>query len=431
MRLTIHRGAKEIGGSCVEVCSKSTRVIIDLGMPLTNERRIGSERALFTSDGIPGLVKTGLLPTINGLYSHESKDIDAVLLSHAHQDHYGLLYFINPEIPVFLSRGTKTLVDASEVFLPSKVKLKNTVEFEMWHPFTIGDLTFTPYLMDHSGFDASAFLIEGHGKRVFYSGDFRGHGRKQILFHNLKHHPVKEIDYLLLEGSMLGRGIGAFSDEESIEQGMVAAFRKKKRAAFVFCSSQNIDRLVSIFRAAKRTKQTLVIDLYTAYILDRLQAISKHIPHFTWPNIKVFYFFNHKKLLLENGHSDFVEKCQKHRIYKEEFIRNQANMVMIAKSNSAFRNLLRQMGDLNEVLGVYSMWEGYLEKNDFREPLKTQGMAFETIHTSGHAPESALQELVTAFEPKCVIPIHTFQPQRFPSLFPVVRLVADGEEIML
>jgi ribonuclease J len=40
----------------------------------------------------------------------------------------------------------------------------------------------TPYLIDHSGFDAVAYLIEADGKRLFYSSDFRGHGRKSMLF---------------------------------------------------------------------------------------------------------------------------------------------------------------------------------------------------------------------------------------------------------
>ncbi len=36
MTYTIHRGAAEIGGSCVEICSPSTRIVIDIGMPLMN-----------------------------------------------------------------------------------------------------------------------------------------------------------------------------------------------------------------------------------------------------------------------------------------------------------------------------------------------------------------------------------------------------------
>lgn len=36
MILTIHRGAKQIGGSCVELqASSGERILLDLGMPLT------------------------------------------------------------------------------------------------------------------------------------------------------------------------------------------------------------------------------------------------------------------------------------------------------------------------------------------------------------------------------------------------------------
>lgn len=34
MNLTIHRGSKEIGGSCVEVESQGQRLLIDIGLPL-------------------------------------------------------------------------------------------------------------------------------------------------------------------------------------------------------------------------------------------------------------------------------------------------------------------------------------------------------------------------------------------------------------
>ena len=48
-------------------------------------------------------------------------------------------------------------------------------------PVEIGPFRVTPYLVDHSAFDAYALLVEADGKRVFYSGDFRGHGRKRKL----------------------------------------------------------------------------------------------------------------------------------------------------------------------------------------------------------------------------------------------------------
>lgn len=38
MKLTIHRGTHEIGGSCIELEAKNTRIVLDIGMPLVDER---------------------------------------------------------------------------------------------------------------------------------------------------------------------------------------------------------------------------------------------------------------------------------------------------------------------------------------------------------------------------------------------------------
>lgn len=37
MKLTIHRGSKEIGGTCVELKSGDSRILIDFGLPLVDE----------------------------------------------------------------------------------------------------------------------------------------------------------------------------------------------------------------------------------------------------------------------------------------------------------------------------------------------------------------------------------------------------------
>ena len=39
MQVCIHRGSKQIGGSCVEVESQGQRLLIDLGLPLDAEKK--------------------------------------------------------------------------------------------------------------------------------------------------------------------------------------------------------------------------------------------------------------------------------------------------------------------------------------------------------------------------------------------------------
>ncbi len=50
MNFRIHRGTNEIGGSCVEIWTKSTRVVVDFGMPLVN-----SDKSQFDSRKLKGL----------------------------------------------------------------------------------------------------------------------------------------------------------------------------------------------------------------------------------------------------------------------------------------------------------------------------------------------------------------------------------------
>jgi ribonuclease J len=58
-------------------------------------------------------------------------------------------------------------------------------DYQSGQGFDIGPFRVTPFLVDHSAYDAYGLLIESGGKRLFYSGDFRAHGRKGMLFDRL------------------------------------------------------------------------------------------------------------------------------------------------------------------------------------------------------------------------------------------------------
>jgi len=72
-------------------------------------------------------------------------------------------------------------------------------EYESGKSFEIGPFCITPFLVDHSAYDSYSFLIEAGGKRLFYSGDFRAHGRKASLVEKLIETPPIDIDTLLLK----------------------------------------------------------------------------------------------------------------------------------------------------------------------------------------------------------------------------------------
>lgn len=158
MQLIIHRGTKEIGGSCVELKTNTNCILIDFGLPLVSSQKDQPfDSKILEGKSVEELKKLGILPNIEGLYRNEKKGVDAILISHSHMDHYGLLKYVNPEIPIYMSEGAKELVEISNIFTPNKTGDLSINIFPKAGKTKIGNFEITARLVDHSAFDARAF----------------------------------------------------------------------------------------------------------------------------------------------------------------------------------------------------------------------------------------------------------------------------------
>ncbi len=430
MQLIIHRGTKEIGGSCVELKTSNSRLLIDLGMPLVNKNGEPFDSKILENKSLNELKELKLLPGITGLYKDGVKTIDAILISHSHLDHYGFLKYVHSDIPIYMSEGAKQLIKISDIFIPNKVGPINAKVVDKDKRVKIGDFVIIPYLVDHSAFDARAFLIEAEGKRLFYSGDFRGHGRKSILFKDMVDNPPKGIDCLLMEGSMLGRDKQLYENDDAIQAKIAKILRKTGNITFLFTSSQNIDRLVSAYKACLRTGSIFVIDIYTAFILDNLRKVSTNIPQFDWKNIRIKFLRYHADMLAKAGYRDLLFIYNRSKIDMFEVNRKKDKILMLARDNSIFPNILKNIDNPKGSTVIYSMWKGYLTE-EFKEYCNKKGLNIEPVHTSGHATLEDLKAFAGALKPKVLIPIHTFEPEKYPDLFNNVRLLNDGDVFKL
>ena len=102
MIFRIHRGTHEIGGTCVEIQTDITRIIIDFGMPLVDSDGSEFDFKKYKDLSISELIKKKVLPDINGIYKDSEELLDAVLISHPHQDHYGFVNYIHEDLKYFL-----------------------------------------------------------------------------------------------------------------------------------------------------------------------------------------------------------------------------------------------------------------------------------------------------------------------------------------
>jgi ribonuclease J len=411
VKVCIHRGSKEIGGSCVEIISGCKRIIVDLGLPLDAESN-----------------DKKYLPHISGLDGNDDSLL-AIIISHPHIDHFGLLAHISNKIPIIMGKAARSILTSASPFLPDTWPVPSDgLNLNSEIPFEIGPFKITPFLIDHSGYDAYSLLIEADGKRLFYSGDFRAHGRKAQLTEELIVNPPKGIDVLMLEGSTLGRKENheSFPSEKDIENSLAAEFRKAEGLTLVHTSSQNIDRIVSIFRACKKTGKTLVMDLYTAVILEATG--NEKLPQSDWPEIAL-YIPNSQRIQIKNNKwFDLLKKHLGNRIFIEKLQEISINCVLL------FRHIhmrdLEKANLLKDAIYIYSQWEGYWERDSnksLREWLTKHNITKISIHTSGHASIDDLVRFAEAFKPKKIVPIHTFMPEKYNELFNNVKLHADGE----
>jgi ribonuclease J len=405
----IHRGTQQIGGTCIELEADGARLLLDLGLPLDADE-----------------VSDNLLPEVSGLRT-EDQSLNAIVISHGHGDHWGLLPLCKPKIPLAMGAATARIMSAAAPFVPNFFVPEVSFELSDRKAFQIGPFSITPYLVDHSAYDAYALLIEAGGRRLFYSGDIRSHGRKGALFERLVNHPPRNVDTLLMEGSSLGRldEYARFPTEAEIEARLADSF-KLPGFVMISASAQNIDRMVSIYRACKRTGRTLLLDLYAMEILRA--AGNANLPNVGWPNLSIYVPEYQRRQIAKNKRFDLLEPYKSARIYREHITDTADKTVML------FRPAMARDVEAANLWGnaraIWSQWDGYLKDGPgakLKSDLAARSISLDVIHTSGHASIADLKRFANAISPERLIPIHTFEGGSFSQYFSNVARRSDGE----
>ena len=331
-------------------------------------------------------------------------------------------------MPVLIGQGALRIIDAARDFFPDTPKFHKTIEIRDGEQTVLGPFTITPYLMDHSAYDAYAFLVEADGKRVFYSGDFRNHGRKRLLFEKLLLHPPGNVDVLLMEGSTIGRTgpEGDYPSEEELEALFLDHFTASKGLALVWTSGQNIDRLVTIYKACVKAKKKFIVDLYTAHILMAIK--NPNLPQPGFDSFHVFVPMAQKQLVKKQKLFELPKAIRSCRIFPEKLPEVADSSVMLFRP-SMVRDL--QVSEcLNGASLIYSLWPGYLKDQRYQwflEWLETRNIPLSHCHTSGHASVKNLKRLAEAISAKRLVPIHSFEPEAYGQLFKNVEVIEDGK----
>lgn len=388
MKIIIHRGSHQIGGIAVEIKTDSTRIIIDMGDELTMDNSY-----------MPKPLNISGVTDKNGKCS-------AVFFTHYHGDHTGQLPNIRKDIPIFMGELTKdilltTMQNAEQETIN---RIKSAEIFEASQKIPIGDITVTPYSIDHSACDSYMFLIEAEGKKILHTGDFRTHGFRGKAVTKILRGLIKKVDVLITEGTNISKENKEIITECQLQH-KVKEYINKYKYVFAYTSSTNLERICGFAKAVPQGKY-FICDEYQYKLLeiikDQLEQYSD--------------LYNIKKTTYGiNLLSKFQEK----------------GFLMMVRDNSMFRKIIPEF-DKDKSIMLYSMWDGYRTHPESTIPefLALAGK-WEYLHTSGHAYVEDIKEMVKIINPSCIIPIHTDIPEMMRNLFPDKNIIisTDGEEI--
>ena len=382
MEINIIRGQNQIGGSIIEVSSKNTKIILDIGSNLEDKEIV--------------------VPEIEGLFKGKAK-YDGILISHYHGDHIGLATKILPEISIYMGEKSYEIHKVSNEYI-GKEYLKEPKTFKTEEEFLIGDIKIIPYLCDHSAFDSYMFLLDCEGKKILYTGDFRSNGRKSFepLLRKLP-----KVDALITEGTNLSNDkIGKINlTEKELEKKGIEILEGNNRPVFVLMAATNIDRIVTFYKIANATKRLFLLDTYAGQITA---TIGGNIPNpRTFSNVRIFLTNQDKYEILKNYPQNKIDR---------KGIANKNFMMCVRASMKKYLEKYPEGFSFEGCTMFYSMWEGYKKQENMKEFLKfmeEKGVKIISLHTSGHADEKDFDKLIKKVEPKIIIPVHTENSEWF------------------
>ena len=391
MNIIIHRGTHQIGGSAIEISTKSTRIIMDFGNELSLDEKYIPENL-----DIEGV--TAGVPNCDG-----------IVISHYHIDHLGQLTSALPNIPLYMGELSKEIALIGSEYQDKDLYLRllgaNT--FRGGEAFTIGDIHIRPLVIDHSAADSYMFVIEAEGKCVLYTGDFRMHGLRHHVLEKLVSTYIGKVDVLITEGTSLARDTDEHISEAAVLED-ISSYIQDGKYVFVMCSSTNIDRIMGIWQNMP-TDKVLICDAYQKRILDTVID-------------NVYY---ESSLYRRHDSPLVLNKGPYPKYYMDH------GFVSLVRGTENFVSHIKEFPK-DDVRIIYSMWTGYIEENLLLQDLLNTYPSY-ICHASGHVSKNDLVQFMELVNPDIVIPVHTDTPEELESVVPnrTVCVVNDNEPFII
>ncbi len=371
LEINILRGEENIGENLIEATDGKSKILIECGVALnpTEKTKEIEKKVLATRYG-------------------------AIIISHSHLDHAGLLKSEVNTDAIYMGKSTYELLCYTDAIC---MQNRNRVKFfENNHSFFVDEIEIKPYLCDHSAYDSYMIEIKKGNRSILYTGDFRSNGRKN--FNALLKRLPSKVDTLITEAT---NPYEHNHTERYLEEKATEIMKKHKRVFFLQ-SRLNIDRLVSFYRATRRVGKPFIMGVGSSEI----SRIGKNIPSPLGFD-DCYTYLRHRVNNFE--YTSSKNKYKQKLIGRRDIARTYEFSMQVMTGMGNYLERLAELTDLNGSVLIYSMWQGYKESDstrEFLEKVKSLGIEIIDLHVSGHADKSTQKRLVEKVNPDKIITVH-------------------------
>ena len=327
-------------------------------------------------------------------------DVEALILTHSHEDHYGAVMDLWPAFdrPVYATAFATAMLTAKRESegIAEHVEIRR---MQAGKPFTVGPFTIEPINVAHSIPEACALLITTPTSRAVHTGDWK-----------LDPHPIgnaptdvtrlgeigadRSTPLALVCDSTNALKEGTSPSEESVAENLEKLIAEAPHRVAVTTFASNVGRIISVARAAHKAGRQVVM---SGRALHRISGIARELG------------------MLE-GIPPFLDQHEFRNLPR-------AKVVLLCtgsqgESRAAIARIAReQHPEISLNAGDRVIFSSWAIPGNEREVIDIQNMLIDRgvdvvtnatalVHTTGHPRREELKTLYGLLKPDLLVPVH-------------------------